>query len=409
MSALGSIAKAIKNTGKDLLLSLLGGTAHKKIPKGQANTPIDVDAIDKSTKVLGLIFVTMKKAREFELTQKEIEKEFANTRADDEDRRTEELVKALTLKRKPKKKAKKPAKEIKAPEKVPSKGVPKISAEKVITGAALVGTAALVGKEALAENVSKYESKSAGGYNAYNKGTVGNKMIGSDKPIDFSKMTITEYLRRGALKSGDPDRIFAAGRYQIIPDTMKDLVKTMKIDPNVTYLDPVTQDALFANGLVGTRRKKVDSYVKGKSDDKNGAILELAQEFASIGVPSDTEIKDKSGHVIKVVKKGDSYYSGVGGNKAHNSPEEVGAALDADRMKNLQMQSNKVSPVPTSTPSTGTQIDQSSKENKDMKAAAAVKQAINVNNVNSSQTQSTTTLVSPDTQYDDRNAHQLKK
>ena len=200
------------------------------------------------------------------------------------------------------------------------------TAAKVITA---VGVGALAGKEALAENISKYESKGAGGYNAYNKGTVGNKMIGADKPIDFSKMTISEFLRRGALKPGDPDRLFAVGRYQIIPTTMQGLVKKLKLDPDKTYLDPETQDSLFSNGLVGIVRKKVDDYIKGLSDDKDAAILELAKEFASVGVPFDMMVGKKQ------LKKGDSYYSGVGGNKAHNSPEEVGAALDADRLKKL--------------------------------------------------------------------------
>ena len=200
------------------------------------------------------------------------------------------------------------------------------TAAKVITA---VGVGALAGKEALAENISKYESKGAGGYNAYNKGTVGNKMIGADKPIDFSKMTISEFLRRGALKTGDPDRLFAVGRYQIIPTTMQGLVKKLKLDPDKTYLDPETQDSLFSNGLVGIVRKKVDDYIKGLSDDKDAAILELAKEFASVGVPFDMMVGKKQ------LKKGDSYYSGVGGNKAHNSPEEVGAALDADRLKKL--------------------------------------------------------------------------
>ena len=165
-------------------------------------------------------------------------------------------------------------------------------------------------------------------------------MIGADKPIDFSKMTISDFFHRAAktkqfpegnpnLKPGDPDTLFAVGKYQIIPSTMLSLVKKLKLDPDKTRLDPETQDALFANGLVGIVRKKVDDYIKGLSNDKNAAILELAKEFASVGIPYDMKVGKKE------LKKGDSYYSGQGGNKALNSPEEVGAALDADRMKKL--------------------------------------------------------------------------
>ena len=239
---------------------------------------------------------------------------------------------------------------------------PPVSISTAAKVATVVVTGALAGKEALAENISKYESTGAGGYNAYNKGTIGNKMIGADKPIDFSKITISEVLKRGALKSGDPDRLFAVGRYQIIPTTMESLVKKLKLDPDKTYLDPATQDALFSNGLVGVVRKKVDEYIKGISDDKNAAILELAKEFASVGIPFDMMVGKKQ------LKKGDSYYSGVGGNKAHNSPEEVGAALDADRMK----KSGTTKPALAENVSkyeTGQKIAATSTENKELKTA----------------------------------------
>jgi hypothetical protein len=174
---------------------------------------------------------------------------------------------------------------------------------------------------ALAENITKFESGKAG-YNAYNRGTVGNKMIGSDKPIDFSKMTIAEYLKHGKLKSGDPDKIFAVGKYQIIPGTMEGLVKKLKLDPEKTYLDQVTQDLLFNEGLIKQSRPNVAAYLQGKSNDRDLAILDMAKEFASVGVPYPAG---------KAISRGESYYAGIGGNKAHNSPDAVGAALDADR------------------------------------------------------------------------------
>jgi hypothetical protein len=229
-----------------------------------------------------------------------------------------------------------------------------ITAAKVATIGAAVGVG-LIGKEALAENISKYESR--GDYNAYNKGTVGNKIVGSDKAIDFSKMTISEYLERGKLKPGDPNRLFAVGRYQIIPKTMEGLIKKLDIDPSKTYLDKDTQDKLFSNGLVGVVRKKVDDYINGRSEDRDAAILELAQEFASVGIPKDMQIGNKK------LKRGDSYYSGIGGNVAHNSPDDVGKALDVDRAKNLK---SKTTDVNLET-NMGSKISESSIENKDLK------------------------------------------
>lgn len=175
----------------------------------------------------------------------------------------------------------------------------------------------------LADVIAKNESGKAG-YNAYNKGTVGNKIIGADKQIDFSKMTIAEYFRLASLPMNNPDRLFAVGKYQIIPSTMQEIVKTLKIDPNTTYLDPKTQDLLFMNGLIKGKRPGVAAYINGKTNNRDRAILELAMEFASVGVPYPAG---------NATRRGESYYSGKGGNRAHTSPEVAGAALDQERMK----------------------------------------------------------------------------
>ena len=340
--------------------------------------------------------------------------------------KTEAPKTAEPVKQTPKQPAPKPAEPVKAPQTVkpqtatqkpPAPSKPNVStAEKIGTGVAIATTAALTGKEALAANIAKYESTGSSGrsfggdeYNAYNKGTVGNKMIGADKPIDFSKMTITEYLRRGSLDVNDPDRLFAVGRYQIIPKTMENLIKNLKIDPDKTTLNRDTQDMLFAKGLTTSiqGRTAVDNYIKGKPGvTRDDAIMALAKEFASVGVPYDTErvtraYKNKKGEMVPEqripIKRGQSYYTGTGGNKAHNSPDEVGAALDIDRAKNL-----KLSPTPQNV---GNQIDQSSKQNKDMKVQnkpAPVNVQQNTTNVSNTSESSTPAKV------DDRPAHKRK-
>lgn len=168
----------------------------------------------------------------------------------------------------------------------------------------------------LAEVVASGESK--GDYNIYNKGTVG-KNAGKIGRTDFSKMTVSEYLRRGSLGKDDPDKIFAMGKYQIIPDTMRGIVKGMNLNPDTTYLTPETQDKMFK--YIIERKPAVKNYLLGKSTDQNAAILALAKEWASIGVPEDTMRGDT------LIRKGSSYYSGQGGNKAHTSVESVASAL----------------------------------------------------------------------------------
>jgi len=237
----------------------------------------------------------------------------------------------------------------------------------------VIGTAALVGREALAKNIAKYESTGSAGksfgndeYNAYNKGTTGNKIVGATKEIDFSKMTISEYFRRSKLPITDPDRLFAVGRYQIIPKTMEGLVKKLKIDPDTTTLNAETQDMLFARGLTTSLqgRGAVDNYLKGKPGvTREDAILALAMEFASIGVPYDIPKNSLFNNKLPNIdlKKGQSFYSGIGGNKAHNPPELVGAALDEDRKKNINM-----SPT-TTTNNIGEKLNDASKTNDNMK------------------------------------------
>ena len=189
---------------------------------------------------------------------------------------------------------------------------------------AAVAGAALAGQP-LAACIAKFESGGAG-YNAYNKGTVGNRTIGSDKQIDLSSITIEEYFRKSRLPMNDPDRLFAVGKYQIVPETMGGAVKSLSLDPKTTYLTPSTQETIFGQYLIGSKpgRSAIKAYLSGKSDDINAAVLDLAMEFASVGVPFDINGK----------RRGQSFYAGSGGNVAHNPPDAVIAALQAQRAIN---------------------------------------------------------------------------
>ena len=276
-----------------------------------------------------------------------------------------------------------PAAEPAAPSPVAPSGAS--TASKVLLGTGLAAASAYsFAAGPLAENIAKHESKSSSPmgkgknkittrwkndteYNAYNKGTVGKKIVGADfdekgeSLIDFSKLSIEEYLRRGYLPANNKDKLFAVGRYQIIPDTMKDLVKKLKIDPKTTFLTPETQDRIFSEGIIGQKRTKVAQYINGDPKvSRDDAILELSREFASIGVPFDID----RGKVH--LKKGDSYYSGIGGNKAHNSPDDVGKALDAERLKRATYTSNGT-PLKGVPSNSGQNIDAASTENADAK------------------------------------------
>ena len=271
------------------------------------------------------------------------------------------------------------------------------TAVKIATGAAAV-TAALSGREALAANISKYESGDKG-YNAYNRGDffLAKKNEGAylkSNNIDFSKMTISDYLKRtnknlkagGLLDPSDPNVLFAVGKYQLIPGTMKVMAEKLKLDPDKTYLTPEIQDMLFAKGLTtkgGGGRFAVDDYINGKEGaTRDAAILALAMEFASVGVPYDIKAKSLFKNTLPHVdlKKGETFYKKPGGfNAAHNPPEAVGDALDYDRAQKLNKSSTTQSSPANNT---GVTINNSSVNNRDMKADANAQQPapVNVNN-----------------------------
>jgi len=121
--ALAKIASKIADVGKDLVKGLLG--AKQRIPKAhQATEPIDYEAVDSSTKVLGAIYKLMQRARKEELAQRIKNERDHKDKLDDEEERNQELIKALTVRRVPKKKA--PPKK----EEEPKKEEPKKPAEK---------------------------------------------------------------------------------------------------------------------------------------------------------------------------------------------------------------------------------------------------------------------------------------
>lgn len=165
---------------------------------------------------------------------------------------------------------------------------------------------------ALGDLVSAGESKAAGGYNAYNKGTVGNKMIGATGAIDLENMTIGEIQRRQNLPAGDENRLFAVGKYQMIPKTLNEAVTKYGLKPDQKF-DKDLQERLFRDYLVGSKRPDVKKYIMG-GGSKEAAQNALAYEFASFADPT-----------------GRGKYDGVGGNRAHIGPQTSGKVLDQMR------------------------------------------------------------------------------
>ena len=159
----------------------------------------------------------------------------------------------------------------------------------------------------------------AAGYNAYNRGTYtgsdGKQHIrGANGAIDFSQFTLGQVQDLQHLGRQDPDRIFAVGKYQIIPTTMDRSVEALGLDRNERFT-PQLQDRIFSEYLIVDKRPAIHDYITGKP----GVSLEsaqkgLAMEWASFGDP------DKGGR---------SYYGGA--NRANITLEQSANALNQMR------------------------------------------------------------------------------
>lgn len=111
-------------------------------------------------------------------------------------------------------------------------------------------------------------------------------------------------------------KLFATGKYQVIPSTLKMAVNGLKLDKNQKY-DAETQEKI-GTWLALEKQPAIKEYIKtGKGFDK--AALAAAREWASIPVLQTHQVREK-GKVVRVVKRGQSYYSN-GIDKAQHSAE----------------------------------------------------------------------------------------
>jgi len=183
----------------------------------------------------------------------------------------------------------------------------------------------------LLDAIAKGESSGAGDYDAMNQGTVGirGKVIGSgnsERIINkkLTDMTIGEIMAKGAKRTDSAEKrrdqglIFAAGRYQIIPETLKGLVDSGIASKDEKF-SPEVQDRLGMELIRRTGALKMAS--EGKFADAQNA---LAKTWA--GIPLATDVVDSKGNLKKA---GESFYAGPG-NKAHaGSGKDVLASLMA--------------------------------------------------------------------------------
>lgn len=175
-----------------------------------------------------------------------------------------------------------------------------------------------------------------GSYEASNRGTQNNRIVGSDMDTirngkSLVDMTFGEIFELQSISSpNDPNRLFAVGRYQIIPSTMQEIFphSGLRLTDKFT---PENQDILGTLLIMGNeetgyaKRARLAAYIRGDSDNLHDAMLDFAREWASAPDP-------------RVANRNVSVYGS--GNRASHTKDEVAAALMQARQTYLQSQAS---------------------------------------------------------------------
>lgn len=151
-------------------------------------------------------------------------------------------------------------------------------------------------------------AEAPGGYDTI----YGGAKVRPKKPI--TKMTVAEVrqFQRRMKSSGST----AVGQYQVMGYTLDDMIKKGVVKPSDRY-DASTQDRIATHLL---ERRGLSAYRAGKISETQFA-LNLSKEWAGLPVPYSTK-----GHVRRV-KAGESYYTGLAGNRATTSIDSVLSAI----------------------------------------------------------------------------------
>jgi len=157
----------------------------------------------------------------------------------------------------------------------------------------------------LADTIAKGE----GDYNAVNRGYAGDTPGGIQglTGYTFENYTINDvmaYQRRW---------LYAVGRYQFIPRTLRFAVANTPDVDKYTMFTPEVQDKLFAT-LLDHKRPEVGQYIRGHHNNLGWALDGLAMEWASVEY-----------------RNGRGYYDHIGGNRAHITRNEAATALNISR------------------------------------------------------------------------------
>jgi hypothetical protein len=310
------------------------------IPSKLSAKPIDVnsgviqdlESGDSDYDILNKMFNFMKVEYHWKNEKHKKDTEYKKNIMEDQAKRSDELIGLFTGK---KTKASKKTKV----EKVSPKETKKPTAEKVnepvkpsafqriatTAGAAAIGATVVGGALTVGNLIAKKGESGAAGYNAFNMGTKDNKIVAGKQKENLQDMTVGEVMSRQSIKWGSPNesqKLFAVGKYQMIPSTLSDAVKSLNVSKDEKFT-PELQERMFKDYLISAKRPAIAKYLNSPTDDPEllkNAVRAMSREWASVADP------DKGGTT--------SFYGS--GNKALISVDEISNALRFDRENNLK-------------------------------------------------------------------------
>ncbi|MCA8249264.1 mannosyl-glycoprotein endo-beta-N-acetylglucosamidase [Burkholderia multivorans] len=163
----------------------------------------------------------------------------------------------------------------------------------------------------------KLIARGEGDYNSVNRGARGGYRAGTE---NLEGMTLAQVM--AAQRAG---QFNAAGRYQIIKDTLAEAVRSMGLKGDEKF-DRDMQDRIFEQYLVNNKRRAISDYLSGKSEQLGAAIYATAKEWASVAVPKG--MKTESGRISDGTM---TFYDKSGKNKASITEAQMRLAMQNSR------------------------------------------------------------------------------
>ncbi|MBU9211813.1 mannosyl-glycoprotein endo-beta-N-acetylglucosamidase [Burkholderia multivorans] len=174
----------------------------------------------------------------------------------------------------------------------------------------------------------KLIARGEGDYNSVNRGKAGGYKAGTE---DLENMTVAQVMAAQRAQ-----KFNAAGRYQIIKDTLAEAVRSMGLKGDEKF-DRGMQDRIFEQYLVNNKRRAIADYLSGKSEQLGAAIYATAKEWASVAVPKG--MKTESGRISDGTM---TFYDKSGKNKASITEAQMRLAMQNSRALYQQPQAAAV-------------------------------------------------------------------